>query len=401
MIKLSSRIPEIHPALIFLLPQIYSFTLMWWIPEGDKYVPGMIVALLLFFLVGNFYRFETKFDRFFKILLVAVWLLVFYQLSIYFIKGDSWREVRAILTMAIYLSIFGKFRYRSDFFKPSLIFSAFSFFVLTFYFYFSGESRVGGFINPIPYATVLGSLFLLLLSIAIFERDKKQKFIIFSVCAALFFAVLMTKTRGVILPVLIIAPAIIIFRAVLLGRLKLVIVSILLCVFFAAGASFLLKDRVNATFKEMQAIETGDESGSIGLRLQMWDAGVAIWLKKPLFGWGSDHIVALDKMYEEGKVRPSLYHFNPPHYHDQYIDILVKRGVFGLALFVLVIFSVINLTLRIRQRGLRWGGISSIVLYLLAGITDVPYHHPNTVYFFFSLVLGFSIFTPAREESKL
>lgn len=36
---------------LILLPLWYCLTVMWWMPEGVKYVPGMIGVALLAFLV--------------------------------------------------------------------------------------------------------------------------------------------------------------------------------------------------------------------------------------------------------------------------------------------------------------------------------------------------------------
>src|SRR5690554_3836789 len=93
-------------ASIALLPALYALTLMWWIPEGDKYIPGMIVVLAIIYLLqrnlkgGSLKRSPPSRSAW---VLALIWLYVCYGILIYFWKGDSWTELRAMFAMAIYL----------------------------------------------------------------------------------------------------------------------------------------------------------------------------------------------------------------------------------------------------------------------------------------------------------
>jgi O-antigen ligase len=71
------------------------------------------------------------------------------------------------------------------------------------------------------------------------------------------------------------------------------------------------------------------EPNSFGMRMYLYKWGVDAFLQKPWFGWGSDgpmHVIR-----HTGKPELPLK-FN--HFHNNYIDMLVRFGVVGSALFV-------------------------------------------------------------------
>ncbi|TBW55902.1 O-antigen ligase family protein [Marinobacter halodurans] len=386
------------PQLLPLVPLVYSFTLMWWIPEGDKYVPGMVIISLLVFCFYSRRYLELKLDGVRKKFLVSVWLLTLYQISVYFIKGDSWTELRALLTMAVYLSFLSFLKIRIFWLKLLLIISGSGLVVLTYGLYLAHGGRIGGFINPIPYATALAAVFSMIFLIAIHERCLWKKNALFLLSVAIFLAILMTQTRGIALPLVVFVPCVLVYWLIRERSFKFAIS--VLCIFFLlvmSGVYFISKGRIEATSNEVAAIEAGNQTGSIGLRLQMWGAAFDIWRQRPVFGWGQTHSEALRAMYRSGDVSKALMDFNPPHYHNQFIDMAVKKGALGLAIFVFMLYRAIAMVSASSSPALRWGGSLLIALYLAAGLTDVPYRHPGTVYIFFSLVMSIYLAAPKRQ----
>jgi len=389
-------------ASIALFPAVYALTLMWWIPEGDKYIPGMVVVVLVFHLIGQHLHNEKPLMTHLggARLLVLIWLYVTYCSIVYLWKGDSWTELRAMLAMAIYFTVFRSLKLSGNFCKAAVAVSALGFLVLTWFFFLSGSNRVGGFINPIPYATALGAVLLVVFSLALWGEGKISKLVFSILSVSLFSALFMTQTRGVIVPAVFLGAALLLIYAV--QHRKGMITGVLLIMFFSV-ITFLgneiFRDRINQSLVELNAISKGDKSGSMGLRMQMWASSVGIWSESPIFGVGNSHKEILSRMHDEGEISDELIDFAPSHYHNQYLDILIKKGVVGLVLFLMTIVVLCQVVMYTKHEVVRFGVGSAILLYLLSGLSDVPFRHPSSLYLFFSIILIF-VSTPIDNRNE-
>lgn len=390
---MSNRIRHLVLSSVVLFPAIYALTLMWWVPEGDKYVPGMVVLVLIVVVVRRFSFNESpsRLPEGRARLLIPLWLFVTYCAMIYLWKGDSWTELRAMLAMAIYFSICREMELSATFCKLAVAISAFGFLFLTWALFMSGTNRVGGFINPIPYATALGAVLLVVFSLALWGGRGKERLMFSILGVGLLSALFMTQTRGVIVPALFLCGGLLFIYS--MQRLKAPATLILFGMFvslIAVLGSEIFRDRVNQTQVELDAIAIGDKSGSIGLRIQMWEAALRIWKDSPIIGVGDGHKAILKELHSEGHVTDKLLSFSPSHYHNQYLDFLVKKGVLGLALFLTIMVLLLQLLLRSRIKFVGLGGGAALLLYMLSGLSDVPFRHPASIYLFFSIVLVFT-----------
>lgn len=375
-------------------PAVYVLTVMWWIPEGEKYVPGIVIISLLARLFttakkeNGLLRFSVENSKEYLFLIFATWLVVVYGAFVYFWNGDSWTELRALLAMAIYVLAIRGLLVTERLFKGLLVLSGVGFFLLTWGLYATGYSRVGGFINPIPYATALGAVLVMVFVVALFDRGEKNKVAFYVLGVGLLSALFMTQTRGVILPVLALMFSLLSIR--ILGskrKWKGIFALIGVAIAFSGFGVMISGDRISQTAVELESIAEGDHSGSIGLRLQMWVSAIEIWRHSPIVGNGNAHADVLAEMYKAGDVSQELFEFSPSHYHNQYLDFLVKKGAFGLFIWLLFLVAFVIYVSRSGAGPVVWGGLSIIALYVLAGLTDVPFRHPASIYMFFSLLL--------------
>ncbi|UYG06226.1 O-antigen ligase family protein [Halomonas sp. M4R1S46] len=82
----------------------------------------------------------------------------------------------------------------------------------------------------------------------------------------------------------------------------------------------------------------GDSGNSVGLRLDMWSAGIQLFLEKPLAGWGEGRLqAAWDGMVEAGLVHSAMNRFD--QLHSDLIDTAARRGGLGL-LSLLALYGV-------------------------------------------------------------
>lgn len=376
---------------VLIIPWVYILTVMWWFPEGYKFVPGIVLFATVVRLIliplkgGGFLRQDSVYNYF----LLAIIFYVTYEVAIYFLNGDSWREIRAMLAMSFYAFVCRDLLFKTKFFWIVVFISAVGFIFTSWWLYFDGAYRVGGFINPIPYATALSAVFMMVFSFSLFEQNKRSMVSGYFLASLLFLSLLMTQSRGVIGPTVLIALGMAVLRAIYSSRMKLAMISLVVGFIVLVGGIYVISsERLQQTSSEIEAVESGATSGSISLRLQMWSVASKIWTERPLLGWGRQHSNKLEQLYKQGQISQDLYRFDPPHYHNQYLDILVKKGGLGLVLYAIMILSAASMTWRNSSQPLLWGGISILLLYFFAGMTDVPFRHPATIYMFFCLLIG-------------
>lgn len=156
-----------------------------------------------------------------------------------------------------------------------------------------------------------------------------------------------------------------------------------------------LEQRLVQTQNEYTAIESGNLCTSIGLRLQMWKVSPILIEQSPILGLGDSHIKRIDELYHDGRISRCLYSFQPPHYHNQYIDKLVKNGVIGLVLFLLLLFT--PLWLCQKDHYTKYITISLCTLLAIASLTDVPFNHGQTL-FIFMVYVCLLHFKPSKQS---
>ncbi len=90
---------------------------------------------------------------------------------------------------------------------------------------------------------------------------------------------------------------------------------------------------------------------SVGLRIHMWKYGIERWLERPLFGWGigSERYLMKEK-WPEGVYGRNYY--VPPHFHNIYLEILVRFGLVGFWLLASIVFLIYREVWRKYREGL-------------------------------------------------
>jgi O-antigen ligase len=372
-----------------ILPAFYILTLMWWFPRGDKYVAGLTVgAILLYGCCGKWPARNKDLQRKQTPFLLATWLFVGVSVFGYAVNDGSWTELRALLVMAVYISFFWGVRFNGRIFEWIALISAMGFITLTFSQYLSTGGRIGGFINPIPYATAVGSVAVLFLAMMLFsnrafwQRGVSGVFFILLICA-----LFMTKTRGVLIPVFLVTGGLLVALLMMNKSKRLlqsfVIVSALVGFAVIAGNAF-LKDRLAQTYNEYEQMTEGNYGGSMGVRLQLWLTAGELIVLKPVLGHGNGYRDALKSMYRAGSLKESLYLFNTNHFHNQYIDTTVKKGLIGGLALLMLLGASVQMAYRSPRAPWQWyGGLAVVFVYSGSALTDVPLLHAHTIFLFF------------------
>ncbi|MEC9482399.1 MAG: O-antigen ligase family protein, partial [Halomonas sp.] len=94
--------------------------------------------------------------------------------------------------------------------------------------------------------------------------------------------------------------------------------------------------QTGVTSRVMQGVENvqryfkqGEAGTSVGLRLDMWKAGLILFHDKPLAGWGEGRLEnARDAMVQAGGLHPEVSRYD--QLHSEIIDTAARRGLIGL-----------------------------------------------------------------------
>lgn len=242
--------------------------------------------------------------------------------------------------------------------------------------------------NPIPFATycMISAITQAYYALKLKNIYLKTLFIIASTVSII--GMLLTDTRGVALALLCIV-LLILFKIIKTKSKSFISLSIISIIILTLLLGFILKDtfitRYNQTKSEIQQIERGNLNTSIGVRFQIWNSGLHTFMEHPILGIGNKNFrPEFKKHFEEGLITKNIVSFNPMHYHNQFLDILVKNGLIGLVLF-LSIFIVFILN----QNKMTIFSKSSfyVIAIFICSLTDVPFSHLSVIYFLILLLL--------------
>lgn len=177
--------------------------------------------------------------------------------------------------------------------------------------------------------------------------------------------------------------------------MKHLIISIVsLSVIFIASFE-VIKNRAEVTLVEIQRLSDGDMDSSIGLRFQFWKAAQKLYTISPIYGLGDSHADELKALNQAGKVSEAVARYSPTHYHNQYIDKLVKTGILGFSLLLViqVIPCIISFSRKAKARVLIY---TLTMLVALACLTDTPMSQPFSL---LPILLLIYLFLSCHEES--
>lgn len=134
-------------------------------------------------------------------------------------------------------------------------------------------------------------------------------------------------------------------------------------------------ERTAIAIAELKKFEhNGDVNSSVGERLEMWNnalvvSGQHIWL-----GMGRSGYMAQKKtLTEEGKMSMAVRDYT--NAHNDYLDALVKRGIFGVMILLALFLAPLVLFMRVLQQGpaaaqpYALAGAMLCICYLVFGLT--------------------------------
>lgn len=386
---------------LILTPYLIMFPLVAIVEDGGKKMVAVAIASIL----ASISRYGLDIPRKnIKNTLLWVVIAMAMYLSIQDIfQGGSAGQVRAFICASLLL-LFTPFSLLNQrvLFVIAFI-GAFSIAINTSYYaFFLGQNRWAGPLNPIPYATISAVATIISVHFLFAAQNNIHRFISLTSLLLALIGVAYSMTRGIWLALIVAIVLMLLIRIFSHQNKKqrmtkylsvFVIISALLIAAFHNS----IMQRFNATKYEYQNISTGNLDTSIGMRFQMWDAAGKIIPLSPWFGVGRQHTNILDDLNKQGLVSDTLNNYKTQHYHNQYIDMFVKYGVIGLLLTLMLFIVPFKHALRSdsETRSIILGLLS---LYFVAGLTDVPLLHAETILVFTCLLVPLMDFPPKADQ---
>jgi O-antigen ligase len=392
---------KIHEQLllcIVYLPLIMTATVLFWLPKGANLLPyGVGVSL-----VASLYLFGRNFiiDNITKN--SFVWILTLYSLYAifsYYHHGHSSRELRAILTCLLFSLSINKIISINFFTLIAVIASIGIVATLVIQNFYLSISRISAFTNPNIYVLFSATISIFLLSLSIHYTKMTHKILLYICFILTLIATFMTGSRGTSLSLLIAIFVILLFdfKKISLYKFKFFFIASLIAIIFGS-ITFLFDDRIKLTWLEAQRIQSGEMETPIGIRFQLWSSALSIFKSSPLLGKGRTFTDDMKELYDHGKISyPTL---NQSHIHNQFLDILVKKGLIGLFLFLwLFIFPIVTAFKKEHEAWRKSCVLGIFIIFFISGIFDVQFIHAHTIYVYFVFLSSIIAFTPFHTHT--
>lgn len=370
---------------IILLPILWSFTGMFLYPNGKKAIVVLILiaAITSFFLYGfkNISN-NLKYNK-------LLWLLAAssaFAIAADFYYGYSSSQLRAFISVFIYLTILPPSitdKINLKFLTIAGAITSLTFTLTQVYIYH--HQRLWD-INPIPYATFVATIAILGFYFLLQSENAKQRILWVIVFASTLIPLFYSQTRGLWLA-LSVAMLTLLLKSLAANKKRgalLIPIAIILTISFSMRFDT-VTERIEQTNNEILQIMKGNLNTSIGLRLQLWQTAIYLTGESPIIGLGDKHMERKKELAAHNIISPSILPF--PHYHNQFLNALVKYGIVGLSLLLCSIFLPVYYFFK-NDSQYKWPGFLVVLIFVVAALTDVPFQHAQTLtlYFFISYI---------------
>jgi len=230
--------------------------------------------------------------------------------------------------------------------------------------------------------------------VQIFNETPKERVITFIGALAGGYAIFLTGTRGswVSFLILFIVFSVLIYKPFLQNnnKTKLFVVLLFVVLLGFIGTSDRVENRVKLAVSEIQNWNSGhNENDSIGLRMQMWEAGLKAAAQSPWTGYGYRNANEVVSEYAPKNKRTIR---NKTHLHNEYLTNLVSAGIIGLLSLLILLFTPMVVFYRkLKDKDTYHYSVIGILLcigYTTFGFTHIAFgeEHINA---FYVLFMGF------------
>ncbi|MFL7023331.1 O-antigen ligase family protein [Enterovibrio norvegicus] len=364
----------VSPVFIMVIA-IFNFVDTKWMLS--RFIP--IVSLYCLYFYRKTFIENIKDERLRPFLVSSLAIFTYFG-YFHLTRGDEFGFSRTLITCIIYAVVVPWHKISREVIYRMLIIAGITCGLNACYEFFTMHiSRVGIATNPIPYALYCASMSLSIIYIVATSRGFTR---VFGVVGMIFAstALVLTDVRGIIL--LFPFVALVILLVILRGSIKGYLSAFAIIALTLSCSYLVFKDkiehRIDFTISEMQIVLDGSRATSLGARLDLWQRGIEASKENVLFGIGDQ------KLRQEIAAIPNSVAQKQAHFHNQYVDTLVRYGTTGLLLLAIWIVSPLVSYRTETAFSLNFNPVilGIILITIGAGLTDVPFHHTHVVYLF-------------------
>jgi O-antigen ligase len=262
-----------------------------------------------------------------------------------------------------------------------------------------GVYRPGGMMNPITFGDLALCLALMALASAFDARSRNRAWLAAAGALAGLAASLLSGSRGgwIALPL---AMVLLLGQRRIVPRGPVLAAALLACVAGALAWSLPqtgVRDRIAIGLSDMRLYADGNPAPtSLGVRFELWKAGIRLVRMHPLTGLETpDYKRQMRQWVAQGQLQPSVFAPpEPPHMHNDALQVLVTRGVPGLLVWAATLLAPLRFFLRrmarARGRGPPYAaalaGALLVLAYIGFGLTEVIFWSMKASLFYALLV---------------
>ena len=269
--------------------------------------------------------------------------------------------------------------------------------------YIVGVLRPAGVMN----AEEFGNINVLLMFLAVshfFDEGAFNRFfsvIAFSVGS---FVMVVNGTRGawaVFLVLMIVCSFFFYKKHLVNNKKKITFLMIVFTIVVGIGSTNIVRDRTNLAINEASEWINGEsKASSVGLRLEMWKAGIKLIDDLPLTGYGYRNTNIPAAHHASDNTKKAIARFN--HLHNDYLTHLIATGFSGLILVLALLFMPLKFFANhLRNEGLSSNSLMGVFLcisFSTIGLVTVVFGstYMNALYVLLMAVLLPAAITKSR-----
>jgi O-antigen ligase len=374
------------------------------VPSGYTYGPAFLLVCALGYLFIRPYPQLISADKYLMVALLVYFLVGAVTNAVHHLSSRSYDNFSRFLFAIPVLLLLLRFPIKPIYLWVGIALGALGAgFVALMDFYVYGELRAGGYNNPIQFGDIAMLFACLLMAGFSWAKQHSRSMLIIFVVGIIsgILASLLSGARGgwLVLPF---ALALFYFVNNFHKNTRNAVIFILAILCAAVFAyCFLSPDivqtRINYAISDLQEyLQTNNTNTSLGARIGLWQASLPLIAEQPLLGWGSvANYVSLS-----GDARDVFQHFN--HFHNDFLDALVKRGLLGgTALSIIYVVPAILFARQLKQcapakQPLVYAGLILVVATVIFGLTQSFFSHSSGVmiYVFMLVILWAQVRSP-------
>jgi O-antigen ligase len=237
----------------------------------------------------------------------------------------------------------------------------------------------------LDFSSTIGIGILATLYLSCVSKNRTLKITLWILTVFLLFVQFQQYARGALAATLLSSCILLFFFYKAQARALLAIFSsFIIVVAFLAFASASFQQRIAQIKSDIELLEAGNFSTSLGYRIAIWDIGLHGIAERPIFGHGTgmaaNYFEESVETYKGGLYK-ELQEFEggiTHHYHNDWIEIGMHVGALGILAYAYLLFSWFK-TLQVHR--MRELGAALACFIFLSGLTDNFIAFRQVVYF--------------------